>query len=131
MKSFQKVGSETIEHIYPQNPTQEYWMEKKLAPHGNAKRLANSYKNSLGNLLLLSQSKNATLQNYAFPEKRKLYREGSFSENEVAERYRTWGPNQIVKRGVSLLKFAEERWEFSFKADWGINYRDCLVLKES
>src|SRR5690606_26925056 len=51
---------ETIEHIFPQNPERDerkYW--NQVVPiHGNAVQLRTSVCNSLGNLLLLSGSRN-------------------------------------------------------------------------
>jgi hypothetical protein len=114
------VGSETIEHIYPQNT--EYWTEftAKLGSRRKKTKI-NSYQHSLGNLLLLSRSKNSELQNnpYKGKDARSCKRPrfangGSFSENEIASNYADWTPTSVERRGKMLLRFAEERWQFSF-----------------
>ena len=69
---------------------------------------------SLGNLLPLSRAKNSSLQNDSFPKKVNNgkgvgYYNGSVSENEVAQEP-DWSPEQIVNRGLALLKFMEARW---------------------
>ncbi|CAO96415.1 DUF262 domain-containing protein [Erwinia tasmaniensis] len=104
----------TIEHIYPQTASKEYWYTR----FGHLKdedsvRLANS----LGNLVPLSRSKNSSLQNAGFNLKKNDgkgvgYYNGSASENEIAQ-YEEWLPNSIIQRGLDLLSFMEERWKIS------------------
>lgn len=106
---------ETIEHIYPQKARDTYWTEKFSMYNSAQKRLL---RNSLGNLLPLTQPRNSSLGNKSFPEKigdeKSLtgYRYGSYSENEVAN-YPDWGPEQIMERGIHLLEFLESRWKLS------------------
>lgn len=58
-----RTKEDTIEHIYPQSATDMYWEDR----FGHLKSTENRvYLNSLGNLLLLSRSKNSKLQNYDF-----------------------------------------------------------------
>ena len=106
---------ETIEHIYPQTATNSYW-KQKFKWKKNEKNL---YLNSLGNLLLLSRSKNSTLQNYDFNKKKnngtgKGYYNGSYSEIEVSQ-CRDWNKEEIKKRAKNMLVFMKERWCFDFK----------------
>ncbi len=114
----------SIEHIYPQSETREW----KPAFKGKRKKERDAYRNSLGNLLLLSSSINSSLQNDSFAEKkhpkfnsdgRKLrngYDDGSHSEIEVS-RYHNWGPEEIRERGIRMLKFMEKRWDIRFADD--------------
>ena len=85
------------------------------------------YSGSIGNLLLLSQSINSSLQNYDFDDKknpkfndgkkiRNGYSDGSHSEIEVS-RCKDWTPAQIEERGLNLLDFMEERWKLEFRDD--------------
>lgn len=101
----------TIEHIFPQNPSEDYWVER----FGHLDESdQNLLMHSLGNLLPLSRSKNSSLQNDAFPHKKNNgqgvgYYNGSVSENEVAQSDE-WSPVHIRQRGLDLLKFMEQRW---------------------
>lgn len=121
---------ETIEHIYPQSATDIYWKKRFGNLRPTEKRL---YLNSLGNLLLLSRSKNSKLQNYDFDKKKCLqskdgkdigYYNGSYSEIEVSKRAE-WTTKEIIGRGLSMLQFMEERWNFKFK-DWGLEKEEIL-----
>ena len=114
----------SIEHIYPQTDTGEW----SACFAGVEQKRRRFYNGSLGNLLLISMSVNASLQNDSFDEKklpklsasghtlRNGYADGSHSEIEVS-RCDTWGPEQIKARGLKLLKFMEDRWCFHFKND--------------
>ena len=130
-EDFSKRSKEdTIEHIYPQSATGEYWKERFGHLKPSEKRL---YLNSLGNLLLLSRSKNSKLQNFDFERKKCLknkdgkdigYYNGSYSEIEVSKQTE-WTPEQIKERGLLMLQFMEDRWKFRF-SDWDINKEDIL-----
>lgn len=122
---------DTIEHIYPQSPTDPYWKEQFGHLKPTEKR---QYLNSLGNLLLLSRSKNSKLQNYDFEKKKRLqgkdgkdigYYNGSYSEIEVSK-LPEWNEQEIIDRGLLMLSFMEERWNFSFE-EWGIDKKDILL----
>ena len=114
----------SIEHIYPQTETAG-WAEPfaDLSPEQRA-----HYNATVGNLLLLSQSINSSLQNDKFEDKKKPrfnaagvklrngYSDGSHSEIEVSQN-QSWGPAEIKARGIKLLKFMEKRWDFRFRSD--------------
>jgi hypothetical protein len=64
----------------------------------------------------LSRSKNASLSNGSFAEKKSGtekspgFNEGSFSENRIALSD-NWTPFEIRDRGLELLRFIEQRWQ--------------------
>lgn len=107
---------DTIEHIYPQTADKKYWVERYDKYNKKEKKIL---RHSLGNLVLISRSKNSSLKNNSFPVKKygkkdkfKSYNFGSFSEVEVG-RNEDWNAYNIVDRGIKLLEFLEERWEIS------------------
>jgi len=107
----------SIEHIYPQTPTDEYWIDRFKTAEDEA------LTHSLGNLLLLSVAKNSAQQNYSFDIKKTTtlnngkidhhgYDMGSYSEIEVS-RKEEWTPDEIIKRGKELLRFLHDHWELT------------------
>ncbi len=106
----------SIEHIYPQSPTDIYWTSRFTTEKDKC------LTHSLGNLLLLSVAKNSEEQNDAF-DKKKLtkrnadgtvehngYDEGSYSE-KVVSREAEWTPDCIIERGKNLLSFLKDHWD--------------------
>ena len=114
----------SIEHIYPQSDTKAW----KSAFKSIRKQEREAYRNSLGNLLLLSSAINSSLQNDAFAKKKKPkcnrdgsklrngYADGSHSEIEVSH-CEDWGPDEICERGIRLIRFMERRWDIRFADD--------------
>ncbi|NTU50221.1 MAG: DUF262 domain-containing protein [Desulfobulbaceae bacterium] len=128
----------SIEHIYPQTETAE-WASYFVAIENEYRRFYNA---TLGNLLLLSMSINASLQNDSFIDKkcvkldsagkkiRNGYSDGSHSEIEISNNV-LWGPLEIKTRGVKLLRFMETRWDFRFKSEEELERLLFLNSKES
>lgn len=114
---FSKVEKDriTIEHILPQTPSNWYWRNQFRNFNKDEIKILSG---SLGNLLPLAQSINSSLQNDSFPEKknptakRRGYINGSHSEIEIAQE-EDWTPDSILSRGLKLLTFMEERWDFN------------------
>lgn len=109
----------TIEHVLPQTPTKWYWRNQFRQYNEEEIKLLSA---SLGNLLPLAQSINASLQNDGFYDKkspsskRRGYIKGSHSEIEVATN-EDWNAETILERGLSLLEFMEDRWKFSLSEE--------------
>lgn len=119
----------SIEHILPQTATKRYWVD---AFEGYSKKEMKYLANSLGNLVPLSKSKNSSLQNDSFPDKKSPtgkthngFVDGSHSEIEVAS-YEDWNAEAILNRGMKLLDFMERRWDFRFVSDQ--QKKDILFL---
>ena len=122
---------DTIEHIYPQTPKEQYWLD--LFDDLKTSKDKNCYLHSLGNLVLLSRSKNSELQNKNFDFKKKHqhnnghevgFFNGSYSEISVAS-YEKWSPIEIMDRGNKMLDFMQERWQFKIE-DWEITKNNLL-----
>ena len=118
-------GRISIEHILPQMPDNQYWKDQF---QNIAEDKMKYYQGTLGNLLLLNQSINSSLQNDSFPDKKQVkydiqnnvirqgYENGSYSENEVSKKEH-WTPDTIKARGLNLLKFMENRWNLKFESE--------------
>lgn len=127
----------SIEHIYPQTATADCW---QIGFEGLSEVKKKYLNGSLGNLLPLSSSINSSLQNDCFNDKKKIkkddnemvirsgYANGSYSEQEVSGELQ-WGPNEIEKRGLKLLKFLESRWQIDLGSD--DDKKDLLHLLET
>ena len=112
----------SIEHVFPQTPT-DNWQKAFSSVDQQDYHL---YSGSVGNLLLLSMSINASLQNDDFDDKKRPksndagkkirngYSDGSHSEIAVSHNDH-WRPEEIEERGKTLLSFMEDRWGFKFK----------------
>ena len=109
----------SVEHIYPQTVKDTCWKVAFSLYGLKEKRILN---NSLGNLLPLSRPKNSSLQNKCFVDKIDNtensvgYKYGSYSENEISG-LSDWTPENILNRGIKLLKFMEKQWELDFETD--------------
>lgn len=118
-----KKDQYSIEHIYPQKATDEYWTSRfNQYSESQRKRLSSS----LGNMLPLSKKINSRLQNSSFDDKRETrYKTGSKSEQEVANwPGNEWTPTTILERGMNLLSFIENEFDFKFPDD---TYRKKLL----
>ena len=108
---------ESVEHIYPQTP-HKAWQASIDLDGRSAGASRSAITNSLGNLLLLSRSRNATVSNEPFLAVDKLlgkqarYKNGSYSEMQVADLCKKWTVLQIAARGIAMFRHAEECWDF-------------------
>jgi hypothetical protein len=110
-------SSNSVEHIYPQEVSDECWKKNYPPQLAGRRRIMHS----LGNLLLISIPKNSELQNKCFDFKKKHvdkkgnevgYFNGSYSEIAIAQNSQ-WQPPEILARGISMLEFMEERWSIT------------------
>lgn len=106
----------TVEHIYPQTARKKCW-SSNFKKFTQVQRY--SLKNSLGNLLPLSQPKNSSLGNRCFSDKKHNinntigYSFGCYSENKVALND-DWCALDILTRGIELTEFFQQRWNIVF-----------------
>lgn len=97
---------DTIEHILPQNPGQE-WGEDNYDFDSLIYRL--------GNMCLLEKKYNKDLQNASYNKKSEAYLQSSFvTTSIIPTEYTTWDGNTITKRQQKMGKCAKSIWKIEF-----------------
>ncbi len=114
------LESEQIEHISPRKPTNG----DPIATGYDVNEL-NEYSeeflsgqlNSLGNLMLISQSHNASIGNKPFSEKIETYKNNPLLNQQAEIKDfaidNTWKTDSILKRHKEIVDFAVKRWDFN------------------
>lgn len=108
---------ESVEHIYPQTP-HPAWASSVKFDGRTSDAMRKAVTNSLGNLLLLSGRRNASLSNNPFQSdetvlgKAERYKQGSYSEVQVASLCNQWTVVQIAARGIAMWRLAQRTWNF-------------------
>lgn len=94
-------GGFEIEHVFPQNPSQEATWEFGAVTEENVSEL-------IGNLVLIEKSINASLGNRPYSQKREVYRQSQLLLTKaLAERPRVGAKTKIDLAVESLNPFAE------------------------
>lgn len=94
----------TLDHTWAQN-------KDKLESAGFNEEAWEESVNKLGNLTLATGRQNASWQNDPYKDKREHYADSDFRiTREIADKYRTWGKEQIETRMQEIIDFALDRW---------------------
>ena len=98
----------TIEHILPQNPSKKYWRDRF------SKEYHEKWVHCLGNLVLLSGSKNSQAQDSEFRTKKKVYNEHSsrvsFDTTKSVLEYEEWNEDSLDARHDELVEKVKTIW---------------------
>jgi hypothetical protein len=98
--------TDTIEHILPQNPWEE-WGEDNYDFDALVYRL--------GNLCLLEKNYNREIENKAYIDKIKVYRQSAFvTTKAIPEEYAFWNSESISKRQQQMGNCAKTIWKIDF-----------------
>lgn len=101
----------TVEHVLPRNPSENSeWMKWFPSPAIRAR-----WVNKLGNLALLSRTKNMRAENYSFAVKKKTYFTGTdgvspFALTTQTLRENEWTPQVIERRQRELISVLAQVW---------------------
>lgn len=101
-------GRITIEHVLPQRSLNEYWRER-FTDKEHAEWL-----HKLGNLALISGTRNSEAQNSSFDKKKEVYKKNnkkvSFDITKDLCDYEEWNLSSISGRHQSLVDMAKSIW---------------------
>lgn len=111
-----------IEHVMPRTWS-THWtkeMNNYLAAHSSlnadeVEKAKNILINTLGNLTVIQDIKNAGIGNNPWTTKQDAYLNGSYSEVEIATKtsWHPWGYNSIEERGKQMLDFLCDYLEYN------------------
>jgi uncharacterized protein with ParB-like and HNH nuclease domain len=93
----------TIEHIKPQNPTNEEYTED----------FRNNFLQLAGNLALLTQSQNSKFGNKSFEKKSELFQDTALSSYTEIREKTQWTETEITERHKRISDFAKQYFDTS------------------
>jgi len=94
-------NSYTIEHIKPQNPTDEEYTEE----------FKKNYLQLAGNLALLTQSQNSKFGNKSFSKKSELFQDTALSSYTEIREKKQWTETEIAERHKRISDFAKQYFD--------------------
>lgn len=95
----------SIEHIYPQNPTDEWELDE-------AKMQRFIFR--LGNICLLEKNLNRVIQNVGFEKKLPVYQKSSYYyAKKISSDYTEWNDSSIIKLQTEMANSAVSIWKVS------------------
>ncbi|WP_173399633.1 DUF262 domain-containing protein [Sediminibacterium sp. C3] len=96
-------NSYTIEHIKPQNPTDEEYTEE----------FKKNFLQLAGNLALLTQSQNSKFGNKSFDKKSELFQDTALSSYTEIREHNVWTELEIAERHKRISEFAKKYFDTS------------------
>jgi hypothetical protein len=102
-------ASDSIEHIFPQNPSGSAWKSKMRAAGGTSQRLESNV-GRIGNLLLLPVVLNEEAQNSAFSRKKEIYARHHLRMIDEICKESDWTLAEIEAREARIVAWAKTRW---------------------
>ncbi len=100
---------DSIEHIFPQNPSGTAWNGKMQSSDGSQQRPTPNV-DRIGNLVLLPIQLNREAQNHSFESKKKTYSKYSLRSLQEICREDDWTLARIEAREQRILNWAITRW---------------------
>jgi hypothetical protein len=106
---WKRRASDSIEHIFPQNPSGSAWSGKMCVSGGSVQPLEPNV-GRIGNLLLLPIRLNQEAQNFPFDKKKNIYSKHNLrTVREVCEES-DWTLSEIESRETRIVEWAKTRW---------------------
>ena len=110
------TGKVTVEHIMPKKiegtEWEKYFKITLKKTNSEARRIYHSDNlNKIGNLTLLSKSRNASAQNYSFTKKlNEIYKNDNIHITTMLDKYSEWNADSILDRQQIFSKAALKIW---------------------
>ncbi|MES1189525.1 MAG: DUF262 domain-containing HNH endonuclease family protein [Steroidobacter sp.] len=104
-------ASDSIEHVFPQTPTDEPGWIGKMAIGDASEEPIQRHVGRVGNLLLLPVSLNSEAKTRKFSEKKDIYRKHNLRMIGEVTSEDDWTLKQIVDREEKIAKWAKSRWD--------------------
>ena len=98
-------SSVTIEHILPENPSQDWEAYFNLEEQIQ-------FMFRLGNYTLLEESKNNECNNSIYFVKKEIYKSSSYKITAQDSIYDEWNPDRVLERQKKLARYAKTVWRF-------------------
>ena len=93
----------SIEHIYPQNPTDEWELDETKMQR---------FVFRLGNICLLEKNLNRVIQNVSFEKKLPIYQKSSYYyAKKISSDYTEWNDSSIIKLQTEMANSAVSIWK--------------------
>ncbi|MGV9326760.1 DUF262 domain-containing protein [Streptosporangium sandarakinum] len=105
----------TIEHILPQNPTQD-WFDELRKAGGDPRAVHRRLVHTLGNLTLSGY--NSELSHEPFKKKKEILQKSGIAMNQVVAENERWGEAEILNRAADLAERAIKIWPGPDESGW-------------
>ena len=109
MKIWRLRAVDSIEHIFPQNPTGTAWRGKMRFPDGTDHPLEANV-GRIGNLLILPVQLNQEVQNSPFDKKKETYAKHNLRMVQEVCKASDWTFSEIEAREARIAAWAKTRW---------------------
>jgi hypothetical protein len=103
-------ATDSIEHIFPQNPEAQAWSGKMTLPGHATDQPLEPNVGRIGNLLLLPLRLNQEAQDSSFDKKKKIYSRHNLRMIQEVCREGDWTLAEIENREARIVAWATNRW---------------------
>jgi hypothetical protein len=107
---WQEQAADTLEHIFPQNPSVGSDWNTKMHDSTGVPQPLNPNVGRIGNLLLLPKKLNSEAQAYPFPKKKEIYIRHHLRMVDEVCKIEDWTLKEIQEREDRICTWAKERW---------------------
>ncbi|MBQ0747105.1 MAG: DUF262 domain-containing protein [Marinobacter sp.] len=110
--------TKTIEHVLPQNPASDSEWRSNWTDEERE-----HWVDRVGNLLLLSRTKNSEASNYDFTKKKDRYFKSksgvsNFATSTDVLNYDAWTPAELEERQKKLMRILSDKWSLDAGMSW-------------